>query len=138
MPDDRTDHPRPGESIHLRHAGLGGALCRAVVRPAPLVTEDIGYVTCAECRARLAKPAVAPAGPRAEPIASPGSGVFVRPVGAGVRLHAAARRFGVDSVASLCGQLARNGLNVTPDWAQVTCWGCRQIMKKRRAQGVER
>lgn len=129
MPDHVP--PRPGESIHLRHARLGGALCRAAVRPAPLVTEDLGYVTCAACRARLSKPAVAPVKPLAEPISSPGTGVFVRPVGTGVRVHAAARRFGEHEATSLCGKSAQDSMNVSTDWERVTCWHCRQIMKCR-------
>ena len=136
MPD--LDQPRPGESIHLRHASLGGALCRAAVRPAPLVTEDLGYVTCTACRARLSKPAVAPAKPLVEPITSPGSGVFVRPVGAGVRIHAAARRFGEQQATSLCGKSAQDGMNVTADWAEVTCWHCRHVLKSRRAREMAR
>lgn len=132
-----VERPGPGEPVHLRHAHLGGALCRMRVDPAPWVTENIGYVTCSDCRAQLAKPVVARVKPLpAEPIVSPGSGVFVRPNSKGLCVHVAARRFGVEGASSLCGKAARDGLNLTTDWSEVTCWGCRQVMKSRRAREV--
>ncbi len=52
--------------------------------------------------------------------------------------HAAARQFGEVKLTSLCGKAATGGQNLTTEWAKVTCWSCRQVMKQRQAREVGR
>ncbi len=55
-----------------------------------------------------------------------------------IATHAAGRQFREDVATSLCGKYARDGLNVTTDFTEVTCWHCRQILKGRRAKEARR
>lgn len=125
------------EPVHLRHAKLGGALCRAVVYPAPLVSEDVRYVTCTSCRARMLKPVFADPSDRVPLIEDTPSGVHRRPDATGNRVHAASRRRGVEGISPLCGKWGC-GLLLSQNPAEVSCWNCKQVLRCRLEREVER
>ncbi len=144
------EQPKPGERVHLRHAALGGALCRMLEYPAPWVTNEVDLVTCPTCRAQLAKPVFGevrsltpPFARDAEPLPirkapesatllGEGSGVYDITFGP-ARVHAAARRASGDGPLCRCPAPGITyELSTNPQ--AVTCWACQKRLRQQRRE----